>query len=176
MAEKSAIFAELLLESRRDLFGLIYSLVQNLPDAEDVYQDTALVLWQKFDDFTLGTNFSAWAMRVAHLRVLKHAAAKRKQRLFFSDALLESISQAYQRDAAGADRGNRRSEALENCLQKLSARDRRLVTRCYAPDRDYADIAQSEGRTVGAIYQAVDRIRKALFACVERTLAMEGRR
>lgn len=174
MTDKSAIFAELLLESRRDLFGLIYSLVQNLADAEDIYQDTALVLWKKFDEFTIGTNFSAWAMRVAHLRVLKHAAAKRNQRLLFSDALLDSISQAYQRGTVGE--GNRRAEALDLCLQKLSVRDRRLVTRCYAPDRNYAEIAQSEGRTIGAIYQAIDRIRKSLFSCVERSLAMESRR
>lgn len=174
MSPKSALFAELLLESRRDLFGLIYSLVQNLPDAEDIYQETALVLWQKFDEFSIGTSFSAWAMRVAHLRVLKHADAKRKQRLFFSDGMLDLISQAYQRESASE--GSRRAEALAMCMQKLSPKDRSLVTRCYAPDRNYADIAQSEGRTIGAIYQAVDRIRKALFACVERSLALEGRR
>lgn len=173
MTEKSAVFAELLLQSRRDLFGFIYSLVQNLPDAEDVYQDTALVLWQKFDEFTLGTNFSAWAMRVAHLRVLKHADAKRKQRLFFHDGLLESIAEAFQREAAGD--GNRRAEALASCMEKLSEKERCLVTRCYSPDRNYAEIARSEGRTIGAIYQAINRIRKALFTCVERSMALESR-
>jgi RNA polymerase sigma-70 factor (ECF subfamily) len=173
MTEKSAIFAELLLKSRRDLFGFIYSLVQNLPDAEDVYQDTALVLWQKFDEFTLGTNFSAWAMRVAHLRVLKHADAKRKQRLYFSDGLLDSIAEVFQREAAGD--GNRRAEALSTCMEKLSEKERRLVIRCYSPDRNYAEIARSEGRTIGAVYQAINRIRKALFACVERSMALESR-
>jgi RNA polymerase sigma-70 factor, ECF subfamily len=173
MSDRSTIFAELLLQSRRDLFGFIYSLVQNLPDADDVYQDTALVLWQKFDDFTLGTNFSAWAMRVAQLRVLKLADAKRKQRLYFSDKLLESIADAFQRETVGE--GSQRAEALANCLGKLSEKERQLITRCYAPDRNYAEIARSEGRTIGAIYQAINRIRKALFACVERSLALESR-
>ncbi len=49
-------------------------------------------------------------MRDAHLRVLKHADAKRKQRLFFSDGLLESIAEVFQREAAGD--GNRRAEAI----------------------------------------------------------------
>lgn len=173
MANNSRIFADLLLASRRDLFGFIYSLVQNLPDAEDVYQETSLVLWQKFDEFTPGTNFSAWAMRVAHLRVLKHIDAKRKQRLFFNEGLLDSIAEAYQREATGES--NRRAEALSKCIEKLSAKEQQLVTRCYSPNRNYADIARAEGRTIGAIYQAINRIRKALFACVERSLVLESR-
>jgi RNA polymerase sigma-70 factor (ECF subfamily) len=173
MNDKSQIFADLLLKSHRDLFGFIYSLVQNLQDAEDVYQETTAVLWQKFDDFTLGTSFSAWAMRVAQLRVLKYAAARRRERLFFHDDLLNSIAEAYQRDAA--DRSSRRADALAGCLEKLSDKERRLVMRCYAPDRNYADIARQEGRTVGAIYQALNRIRKALYACIERSMALEGR-
>jgi RNA polymerase sigma-70 factor (ECF subfamily) len=173
MNDKSQIFADLLLKSHRDLFGFIYSLVQNLQDAEDVYQETTAVLWQKFDDFTLGTSFSAWAMRVAQLRVLKYAAARRRDRLFFHDDLLNSIAEAYQRDAT--DRSNRRADALAGCLEKLSDKERRLVMRCYAPDRNYADIARQEGRTVGAIYQALNRIRKALYACIERSMALESR-
>ncbi len=172
MTDNSTLFADLLLKSRRDLFGFIYSLVQNLPDAEDVYQETAIILWQKFDDFTPGTNFSAWAMRVAHFRVLKLVEAKRRQRLFFSEELLESIAEAYQRESAG--NGNRRAEAQAVCLEKLTTSERRLVKRCYSPGRNYAEIARAEGRTIGAIYQAMNRIRKALFACVERTLALEA--
>lgn len=172
MIDKSTTFADLLLKSRRDLFGFIYSLVQNLPDAEDVYQETAIILWQKFDEFTPGTNFSAWAMRVAHFRVLKLAETKRKQRQFFSEELLESIADAYRREAA--DDGNRRAEALAMCIEKLSEKERRLVTRCYSPDRNYADIATAEGRTIGAIYQAINRIRKLLFVCVERAMVMEN--
>lgn len=173
MADKKETFAELILKCHRELFGLIYSLVQNLQDAEDVYQETAIVLWQKFDGFTPGTNFSAWAMKIAQFRALKHIEAKRRQRLFLQDDLLNSIAEAYQRRASESD--NRRADALAGCLQKLSTNERRLVMRCYAPNRNYADIAQAEGRTVGAIYQAINRIRKALFACVQRTMAMEGR-
>lgn len=172
MTDKSTIFADLLLANRRNLFGFIFSLVQNLSDAEDIYQETAIVLWQKFDDFTPGTNFSAWAMRVAHHRVLKHVNTKRKQRLFFSEGLLESIADAYQREATGE--GNRRADALATCIEKLSEKDRQLVTRCYSPDRNYAEIARSQGRTINAIYQAINRIRKSLFACVERAMALEG--
>jgi RNA polymerase sigma-70 factor (ECF subfamily) len=173
MAKKSAIFADLLLKSSRDLFGFIYSLVQNLPDAEDVYQETSLVLWQKFDEFTIGTNFTAWAMRIAHFRALKHIEAKRKQRLFLSEELLDSVAEAYQREALG--KGDRRAAALTACIEKLSEKERQLVERCYAPDRNYAEIARVSGRTIGAVYQAINRIRKTLFACIERTMALEGR-
>ena len=59
-------FGELLAECHRDLFTFIYSLVQHHADAEDVYQQVAVVLWKKFDTFEIGTNFAAWATTVAH--------------------------------------------------------------------------------------------------------------
>jgi RNA polymerase sigma-70 factor, ECF subfamily len=173
MPDKREEFADLLLKCHRDLFGFIYALLQNLEDANDVYQETAVVLWEKFDDFVPGTNFSAWAMRIAHFRVLKFADAKRKQRSMFASQMIDSLADAYQRDASR--QGNPRAEALAGCLEKLTDRERRLIKRCYAPGRNYEEIARSEGRTVGALYQAVNRIRKALFACIERSIAMESR-
>lgn len=174
MGEKRKEFADLFLQVHRDLFGFIYALLQNLEDTDDVYQETAVVLWEKFDDFTPGSNFRAWAMRIARFRVLKFAEAKRKQRALFSAEVLESLADAYERDVDGA--GKSRAEALAGCLQKLSDRERRLIVRCYAPGRNYDEIARAEGRTVGAVYQAVNRIRKALYACIERSIAMESRR
>jgi RNA polymerase sigma-70 factor (ECF subfamily) len=173
MADRSTVFADLLLQSSRPLFGFIYSLVQNLSDAEDIYQETALVLWRKFDEFTPGTNFTAWAMRVARLSVLKQVSAKRKERLYFSDELIDSIAQTCLNKVEG-ERGLRAS-VLENCLEKLADKDKKLIAKCYAPDRNYSEIASSEGRTLNSLYQAVSRIRKSLFECVERTVALESR-
>ena len=56
-AERKHQFAELLREHHRDLFNFIFSLVHHHADAEDVFQQTTLVLWRKFDDFVIGTNF-----------------------------------------------------------------------------------------------------------------------
>ena len=65
-------------------------------------------------------------------------------------------------------------EALAKCLEKLNDRDRRMLKQCYSVDRDYKKIAASEGKTVVAVYQAISRIRKVLYHCIEQTMAAES--
>ena len=172
-AESANLFAELLRASHRDLFVFIYSLVQNRADAEDVYQQTTMVLWSKFAEFKPGTNFAAWATRVAHLTARHFIRSRRRQHLYFSDELLDSLRESHR--PQGPEHHATRMEALASCMEKLAARDRNLISRCYAEDDDVANIAATENRTAASVYQAIYRIRKNLFGCVQRTLATENR-
>ena len=172
-AQRKRQFAELLHEHHRGLFNFIYSLVQNHADAEDVFQQTTLVLWRKFDDFVMGTNFAAWATRVAHLTARDFVRSRRRHAVSFSDELLEAIASSYR--PPSSEFSNMRLEALGQCLEKLSTRDRRLVQCCYSRPGKFAEIAKTEGRSIDAIYQAICRIRKNLYHCVDRALAMESR-
>lgn len=165
-------FGDLLAECSSDLFGFIYSLVQNHADAEDVYQQVALVLWEKFDNFTLGTNFAAWATTIAHNTARDYIRSRRKHAITFSEEVLDAIAAAYSARQCWSTSDT--SDALTQCLKKLSPKQRSLVDRVYSPNRDFGAIAEAENRTVGAIYQAICRIRKSLYACVQRELSQEG--
>ena len=164
-------FARLLGEAHRELFSFIFAMLQNRADAEDVYQQTALVLWKKFSDFMPGTNFVAWSIRVAQFEIKDFVKARRRRKVFFNDAILEGLAATFQ--AESGDRRAERLEALGRCLEKLGDRDRDLLKQCYAVERDYKRIALAHGKSTAAIYQAVGRIRKALFHCIQRTLAAE---
>jgi RNA polymerase sigma-70 factor, ECF subfamily len=167
--DKDAEFARLLHEAHRELFGFIFAMLQNRADAEDVYQQCALVLWKKFTSFTPGTNFIAWAIRIAQYEIKDFVKARRRRKVYFTDAILDAIAVTYQNESS--ERQNQRLEALGHCLDKLNDYDLKLLRQCYAVDRDYQRIAESEGKTVAAIYKAISRIRKALFLCVKRELA-----
>jgi RNA polymerase sigma-70 factor (ECF subfamily) len=164
-------FARLLREVHRELFGFIFAMLQNRADAEDVYQQCAVVLWKKFATFTPGTSFSAWAIRIAQYEIKDFVKARRRRKVFFSDAILEAIAVSYQVESSDAQ--NQRMEALARCLEKLSDRDRRVFKECYAVNRDYRKIAEAEGKTMAAIYKAISRIRKSLYVCVQRKMAAE---
>lgn len=165
-------FGKLFAECHRDLFAFIYSLVQHHSDAEDVYQQVALVLWQKFDTFEIGTNFPAWATKVAHNTARDFIRARRRNAITFSDEVLDIIAAAYVAKKTWTSAET--ADALASCLSKLSAKDRRFVERCYSPNHDFVSIAKEENRTVGAIYKAISRIRKSLHDCVRRTLSQES--
>lgn len=165
-------FARLLDDAHRELFGFIFSILQNRADAEDVYQQTTMVLWKKFSEFKPGTNFIAWAIRVAQFEIKDYVKARRRRKVFFSDTTLESIAVAYQPEPD--DLRARRLEALAKCLEKLGDRDRRVLKQCYSVNRNYKKIAAAEGKTIAAIYKAVSRIRKALYHCIQQTMAAES--
>ena len=172
--DRVAEFARLLRETHRELFGFIFAMLQNRADAEDVYQQTALILWKKFAEFTPGTNFTAWAIRVAQFEIKDYVKARRRRKVFFNDAVLDAIAVAYQ--AEPDDLRTRRMEALAKCLEKLNDRDRRMLKQCYSVGRDYKRIATAEGKTIEAIYKAISRIRKVLYNCIQQTLVSESHR
>ena len=51
---RKAEFARYLADHQARLYGYIHSLVPDLNHADDLYQQTALVLWNKFDEFDRG--------------------------------------------------------------------------------------------------------------------------
>ncbi len=58
---KETRFMRLFLENERRIFGFILTLLPHWADAEDVFQETAGVLWNKFDDFQSGA--TSWPGR-----------------------------------------------------------------------------------------------------------------
>jgi RNA polymerase sigma-70 factor (ECF subfamily) len=170
---KQSRYIKLLNESQSRLFAYLYAHVLNMADAEDLYQQVALVLWEKFDRFIPGTDFGSWGIRVAELTIKNFLRSRRRSKVLFSDEVMQRIVE--RQSQVSQDSAAARTSALESCLKRLPQRDRQLVERCYGGDFKIKEIAEEEGRSAGAVYTALCRIRHALLACIERTIAAEAR-
>jgi RNA polymerase sigma-70 factor (ECF subfamily) len=168
-----AEFAEFLRQNQMRLYGYIHSLVRDLNDADDLFQQTTLILWKKFGDFDRQRSFFSWACGVARLEVANFLRARGRQRLYFSDNLnlLLIEAQAEMDDEELADR----RDALARCVEKLRQRDRELLTECYGNSSGVPEAADWRGRSPQSVYNSLRRIRRALFECVARALAQESR-
>ena len=62
-------FAESIDPIQGRLFAYIHSLVRDLNDADDLYQQTTIVLWKKFDTYRTDQPFISWAFGVARFEV-----------------------------------------------------------------------------------------------------------
>ncbi len=164
-------FIQLLVRNRSQLFGFIFAIVQNVADAEDVLQKTSVVLWEKFASFDQGSNFVAWACHVAKLMSLKHLRSCRRDRLVFSDELIDELTL---RRTNRSDRFAEPTEALAGCLEKLPEKDRELIRRCYTQGVTVKQVAEREGRPAGGVYNSLSRIRRVLYLCIRRALAVEA--
>lgn len=161
--DRHARFLRLYTKYHHRILAYIFTLVPHRADAEDLLQETSVLLWQKFDQFEPDTDFIAWACRVAYLKVLNHRKRFARSRMLISDATLEAIAD---RAIEMAPQLDRRREALRECLKRLDERDRRMITVRYEPDGGIERAAGVTGRSLPATYKALCRIRKALFDCV----------
>src|SRR4029079_17554807 len=113
------------------LFAYLYSLLPHRPDAEDVFQRTSIILWQKFDQWDPGSDFLSWACGVAFYEVRNFVRVASRDRLRFREALLETLSK--QRPATLKQRDDRVA-ALQECLKKLDQGERELLQRAYGDE------------------------------------------
>jgi RNA polymerase sigma-70 factor, ECF subfamily len=171
-AERRDAFARLFAQHDRWLFAYLVSLLGSSADAEEVFQEVCVVLWREYETFELGTNFVKWVSVIAHHQVYRYRRQQRRVGPQLSDATVDLLSQ----DAVNrADLLESRRDALRQCLGKLPDKDRQLVKRCYSDSRaSFKTVAQDLGRPVNTVYKALNRIRKMLLECIERTLSVEG--
>ncbi len=166
-------FVQLFSRNQRRIYLHILSQVGNPDDAEEILQETNVVIWSKFDRFQLGTNFIAWSFQIANFEVLKYREKHRSRRLVFSDDLLETI--AGESEESQDDLDERRT-ALNECLARLRPNDLTLIQTRYAPGNKGKDVADLLGRPSNSVYQSIGRIRRTLFECINRRLSAEGLR
>ncbi|MBI1368764.1 MAG: sigma-70 family RNA polymerase sigma factor [Planctomycetes bacterium] len=164
-------FLRLLSRHESGLHGFVHAMLANWSDAEDVLQETHLLLWQKFDTFEPGTNFHAWACRIAYLETLRFRRNADRKHLKFSDDFLKVVAdETIEMEQELAER----RQMLAECIERLKPADRDLLKLRYTPDQTTPSIAAAVGSSVDAVYKSLSRIRAALAACVQRKLAGGG--
>lgn len=169
-------FVSLLTASQRRLYAFICTLVIDRADADEVLQETNLALWEQAERFEAGTNFLAWACRIAHYRVLKLRDAAKRHRVRLDEAVLEMLAtETIENErAAGrhaAEEFERHRLVLVSCVDELSPRHRDVLAQRYESGLSLTDIGTLLGRNANAMAQVFHRIRELLRACVERKLA-----
>jgi RNA polymerase sigma-70 factor (ECF subfamily) len=166
-------FLKLLGAHERNLFAYVYALTPNWQDAEEVMQRVRIRIWQQFAQYDAEKPFDAWARAIAYYLVLAYRKEKSRQREFFSEHVLEAVSDHFESHLGNA--GDRR-DALLRCLEKLEPRKRDLVTSYYSSARQTTEsIAGMLSMTPNALRQSLFRIRRILLECVQRTMQAESR-
>jgi RNA polymerase sigma-70 factor (ECF subfamily) len=152
------------------VYAYIRSLVFRRADAEDILQEVAVVLWRKFDQFEPGSRFDQWAYRVARNQVLYYRQKSTRDRLLFSQDVMDSI--ADEMAASNPARGEY-FDALESCLDGLARDERELVRKRHEPGATNRSISKTLGRSESAVSRALNRIYLALLHCIRGKMAPE---
>jgi RNA polymerase sigma-70 factor, ECF subfamily len=165
-------FVQLLGQNQRRIFLFVMSMVPNWSEAEEIIQETNLLLWREFDHFQPGTNFAAWACQVALNQVLAWRKRQQRDRVKFSPAFLETVAEEATVEAEWLED---RSRALAGCIEKLPERHRVLLRCRYNEGQTIDTIGRELGRSADAIYRTLSRIRHTLYNCVTESLTQGNR-
>jgi RNA polymerase sigma-70 factor, ECF subfamily len=166
-SEKTALFVRDWTENARRVYAYIFSLVPNWADAEEVFQDTSAVLWLKHDDYRPGSDFLGWAFRVAYYKVLEFRKASGKNVLRLSEAFVDAIDR---NSLTSAELWTKRHRLLADCYDQLAEQDRQVLDLRYEPGATTKGVAHQLGRSVDAIYKALNRIHDKLLDCINAKL------
>jgi len=159
----------LLNEHESSLAAYVHTLVNDRLDAEDILQACRVTMWKQFDRFEPGTNFLAWARKIALHQVLNHRrTARRKPRYSMDPELIETIASEIDREDHRLDE---RSDALRKCIRKLPEAHRKTILLRYFEGCEISEIAERTERTESAVYRLLSRIRNALGECVSQTVS-----
>lgn len=172
--QRNEQFVALFARSQSALFGYILSLLPRWSDAEDVLQQTSIVLWRKFDEFDQDdpqSDFVHWACRIARYKVLNFLKKCGRDRHVFSEELVAFLAEEGMDDLGRLDAERR---ALAQCLNELQDRHRLLILDCYSGARTIKQVAERMGRTPNSLYKLLHRVREGLLRCIERALATGG--
>src|SRR3974390_3074479 len=161
----------LMTRHQRQIFSYIYTLVPNRHDAEDLLQETSVIICEKFNEFEEGTDFVAWGCQIAYWRIRYSRQKFARSKVILDQNVVDAIAQTV---SEMADELDERHEALANCLKKLPARDRDMVLTRYEPGCGVEEAARRSGRSLDAAYKALMRIRKLLLDCVTHHVASGG--
>jgi RNA polymerase sigma-70 factor (ECF subfamily) len=157
-------FLSLFLRSEREVFRYVAALVPNVADAEDIVQQTALALWEKFDAYDPNQPFTPWACRFALNKTRQWIERRQRWQALLEGGLADELAQRREELRPEIET---RLKHLEGCLGKLPAEQRSIVEGYYYRRDGIEKVAEESGRTVAATYKTLQRIRQALQTCLE---------
>lgn len=157
-------FLSLFLRSEREIFRYVAALVPHVADAEDIVQQTALALWEKFDSYDPNQPFTPWACRFALNKTRQWIERRQRWQALLEGGLAEELARRREELRPEIET---RLKHLEGCLSKLPSEQRAIVEGYYYRRDSMEKVAEESGRTVAAAYKTLQRIRQALQTCVE---------
>ena len=163
-------FLSLFLRSEREVFRYVAALVPNVADAEDIVQQTALALWEKFDAYDPTQPFTPWACRFALNKSRQWIERRQRWQTLLAGGLAEELTRRREELRPEMER---RLAHLERCLDKLPGEQRALVEGYYYRRTGIEALAGESNRTVEATYKLLQRVRHALQRCVENAAQQE---
>ncbi len=116
--------------------------------------------------------FPTWLRKAARLHALTALRKVGRAGTVLGNEVLDTLDRAW--DEHQGESSAALSDALQNCLQRLTPRCKEIVALRYNGKLSGDEVADRLKTTSHSVYVALSRIHRTLRECVRRALAEEG--
>lgn len=157
-------FALLVQQHQRRVFNLVYRMLQDYEEANEVTQETFLAAWQGLPSFRGDARFSTWLYRIAYNCALKQLEQRKRDRAIQTRVQAEQIianATCEQRVDAQLEAHDRQAMVHEQ-LANLPAKYRIVLILRHLQDMTYEEMAEILTTPIGTIKTHLFRARNLL--------------
>lgn len=163
---------ELYDQTSGKLYGLAMRVVSNREWAEDVLQEAYLTIWRVAGDYRASLSPPmAWLGVIVRSRALDFLRRRASERADTTVELDDAISDTVAGDSPNPMDTSQASEqawALHECLRKLEARQREVLSLAYLQDLSHSELAGQLKLPLGTVKTWIRRGLDQLRGCMAR--------
>jgi RNA polymerase sigma factor, sigma-70 family len=156
-------FSCLIDKYSRPIHSLVFRIVGNREDTEELTQDIFMKVYRNLDSFKGESSFSTWIYRIAYNTAISETRKKKYELLPFDDAVIDNITENDVANAFGHVDKTEQIETLEKALEDLSPDERALILLFYMKDKSIDEISDITGLSASNVKTKLHRIRKKLY-------------
>ena len=167
--EPLALFEILVRENADSLTAFLRAAVEDQAAADDLFQDTMVIAWQKIGQYDRARPFGAWLRGIAKRLVLAHCRKAVREVTLADERVVDYLDQRMaQVDRQPGDTLGEKIAALKDCIERLAPLYREPIELHYRQHRTTEWIAEHLATTKDAVQKQLQRARVQLAECLER--------
>lgn len=166
---EQAAYGELMRKYRDSIFNLIYRIIRDREQVEDLTQETFVKAFASIRNFNREFAFSTWLYKIATNSSIDYIRKKKLQTLSInkpishedSDYTFELPDSTYEPDKYIIQR--QKSKVIADAIEKLPPKYRQVIVLRHNEERDYAEIAKILKIPIGTVKAHIFRARELLY-------------
>ena len=174
--ESVDVFEVLVREHAAMLRAFIGATVADDSAADDLWQDTMLTAWRRWDDYDRDRPFGAWLRGIASKKILAWNRKCAGGPIGCDEAALDHFQQVFGRiQRLSGDTFHEKLEALRECVGALPEAYREIVRLRYSEELMPAKVAERQSMKLDTVKKRLQRAKSILFDCINRKLELSAK-
>ena len=169
------LFTALVNEHMDMLLTFIRATIHDPGTVDDIFQETMLVAWRRFDDYDPKRPLAKWLRGIARRLILAHFSKLKRRPAYLSESVLQILDERLTHiERCPGDTWQDKLVALDACLEHLPPGLRRCTELFYREQSKTEDIAQAVHASREAVKKRLQRARALLADCLRRKGLFDG--